>query len=416
MSGKCSSCGFAANPDGAHYCGKCGKPLGKERYVVVDDSEYSQLKWSNNYLRDQNYGLQRRLDSTFSSRMRRFFGRFRWSGMPEWVQVGAFILLLAVVAGAFYWGAGYFGSMILPSSSETLEIVEENGRYGLKDTGRLMFRTVLDFDYDRIDAADGCFVLVKSGRYGLAEAGGTVVVEPGFDSIAVINRNVILAYSGDKVGWVNARGKEILPCEYCGIVWEKGIAPDWSFQVPGPYLGNIVQVKRNSGDEWSLYNRKGRKLVQETYVDAVQTGVPDLIKVYDGSGYGLVDSDGKQVLPCGYSSISRFSAERAWCISGGDTALCVNARGEKVFELDSKDIDRFWTFSEEGTIVGRSGLLTYYDRDGNIMIPPKYRYVRNAEGGYYNPSFKNGRAIVHNGSGFGYVDTKGNFTPAPDLK
>ena len=59
---------------------------------------------------------------------------------------------------------------------------------------------------------------------------------------------------------------------------------------------------------------------------------------------------------------------------------------------------------------------TYYDRDGNIMIPPKYRYVRNAEGGYYNPSFKNGRAIVHNGSGFGYVDTKGNFTPAPDLK
>ena len=152
-----------------------------------------------------------------------------------------------------------------------------------------------------------------------------------------------------------------------------------------------------------LYQDSGRKYV-------------DLIKVYDGSGYGLVDSDGKQVLPCGYSSISRFSAERAWCISGGDTALCVNSRGEKVFELDSKNIDRFWTFSEEGTIVGRSGLLTYYDRDGNIMIPPKYRYVRNAEGGYYDPSFKNGRAIVHNGSGFGYVDTKGNFTPAPDLK
>ena len=26
MAKKCSSCGFANNPDNAHYCAKCGKP------------------------------------------------------------------------------------------------------------------------------------------------------------------------------------------------------------------------------------------------------------------------------------------------------------------------------------------------------------------------------------------------------
>lgn len=32
MAKKCSSCGFANNPDNAHYCGKCGKNIATDGY------------------------------------------------------------------------------------------------------------------------------------------------------------------------------------------------------------------------------------------------------------------------------------------------------------------------------------------------------------------------------------------------
>ena len=118
-----------------------------------------------------------------------------------------------------------------------------------------------------------------------------------------------------------------------------------------------------------------------------------------------------------YSNISRFSQDRAWCFTDRDTILCINGSGEKVFELNLPGPLRVWTFSEDvGVVCQENGLLTYYNKDGNVIIPSRYRYVMNVKGQYYHPYFMDGRAIVHDGSSFGYIDKKGNFTPAPDLK
>lgn len=37
MAKKCSSCGFANNPDNAHYCGKCGKNIATDGYWLLYD-------------------------------------------------------------------------------------------------------------------------------------------------------------------------------------------------------------------------------------------------------------------------------------------------------------------------------------------------------------------------------------------
>lgn len=413
MGKKCDKCGFLNNPDNANYCGKCGWQLGKDKYVVVNNSDYRRLQDSNNYLRNQNSDLRRKLDATFSSKVRAFFSR-------DGVQATLFsALFLACFGLIFLFVILPLWILIIPPHEEELSIERRDGKYGIIDTrAMVLFREPLDFDYDKIVPREKCYILIKSGRFGLANNRGRLVVEANFDSIAVINKHTILTYCGDRVGWVNYRGKEILPCEYYGIVWEKGIASVQSGTDPGIFAGNIIQVKKDKNSEWSLYTKKGQQLIQKTYADVVQTGTRDLIKVFDGSGYGLINAKGKQVLPCMYSNISRFSQDRAWCFTGNDTILCINSSGEKVFELNLPSPSfQVWIFHEDvGVVCQENGLLTYYDKDGNVIIPSRYRYVMNAKGQYYNPSFMDGRAIVHDGSGFGYIDKKGYFTPAPDLK
>ncbi|MBO8460528.1 MAG: WG repeat-containing protein [Bacteroidetes bacterium] len=397
---KCKECGYENNPPKASYCGKCGSRLSYSTNILISENELNSLKRENKELR-------REIESLFSYKIK------KWCN-EDIIYVLAFFIFFFIIFSTLF---------LIPEEQKDLVITTKNSMYGIKSKNVGFFSQKLKCNYDLIEEYEGCYILMKSGQYGLANSHGKKVIETKFDSIAVINKKVILTYQEEKVGWVNSKGKEILPCEYYSIVWEKGITPERSFHNIGRYIGNIIQAKKNKEDEWTLYNIKGKQITKKTYTAAVQTGEPNLIKVNDGKGYGLINSEGEEILACMYEGISYFNANRAWCEYSDFTnninkLLCIDNHGKMIFQIiidPDKTIP--WTFNEDGTMIAINNILTYYDINGNIIIPPKYKYIKNSAGKYYNPSFINGKAIVYyDDYGFGYIDKKGNFTPSADLK
>lgn len=102
MAKKCSSCGFADNPDNAHYCGKCGKSMGgyewwrlynARDYATVEHSKLAEYK---QYEQEAQYSIWKKMWKSVQ-------GFWTDLEIPEWLLS----LLITVILGGFFYGLFY---------------------------------------------------------------------------------------------------------------------------------------------------------------------------------------------------------------------------------------------------------------------------------------------------------------------
>lgn len=356
------------------------------------------------------------------------------------------ILVLAVGYG-IYHGISFFFDKYR-NDSYYIDIVKDkySGKYGLYDIEKE--QEVLKCEYDSIvhnhEGFCNYFSIWKSGLLGIADSLGQISTDCMLDSVRISSDRVdcvLVSYAQEKRGVLTRQGTVILPCEYEIVLWDyqPGTHMFLSSEDPANYVGNIIPAKKNSGGQWELFNRQGKRITSDKYDMVRQTCHPDLIKVARKEHpwrYGLINLDGRMVLTCSYNKIYNFSNDRSWVRTGrarksvdddlaDDKWMCIDPHGEVVFSVPGNYT--VYGFSHGLAAVGNMGrfsftddvtekmLIGFFNTEGKMVIPMVYhlRKDKNVDGNsYYFPDFNSGsepRAWISYEGRDGYLTLDGRF-------
>jgi hypothetical protein len=256
-------------------------------------------------------------------------------------------------------------------------------KYGYKSGSRVMIEPRWDFVEEFSDG----LAIVKSGdAYGVINEKGKYLVPPRVydyirsfsEGLAVVNkggkRNDIGGFQGGKWGFINAKGKLVIPLQYdaAGDL-ENGRAPV------------------STGDKWGFIDKTGKMIVPLKYDYAqsffdgyakVNVGArrnPNFFNAISGGLYTFIDVSGKEIIPTIFANAHEFRYGRA--------------------QVQSVSTD-----------AGIKGKLGFIDRTGRSVVPREYDLAEdfsdgmaavNKGGTLMNFSRKNGK--------WGYVDTTGKL-------
>ena len=208
-----------------------------------------------------------------------------------------------------------------------------------------------------------------------------------------------------KYGFVDRYGNEVVPCMFDGIHrFVDGVAPvyingkGWGFidkekvLVTPKYLSsqnqrdicgtisNGLVVFKNKNKKYACLSKEDKLVAPFEYDDIDLFGFSHegLIRVtkktQDGELFGLLDKDGKEILPCKYNRISDFKNGVASVEIEGNK-YWINKEGKEVGQpeiTESKSGDQ-----KEYKAVERDGKYGIVDSDGNAITPFKYDCIRN---------------------------------------
>ena len=399
----CSKCRFD-NPIKAHYCAKCGTALEKDgifnkTYIVVSASEYLFLKNKIKRLEDENKDLKHS-----------FFYK-----LNEYKNVIYSILSIGFVI--FFWiYLGGFSSC--SSSEETIEIIEKDGKFGIRnnETDQL----TVDCEYDSIRhvkkyKAD-LFLLYSGSKVSIAESTGKLTVQLADSVQDYLKWNLVKVFKNGLQGLLFENGCVMLPCEYKYVIWDRNPNDFADFNYAGDYVGNIIPVKKEGETQWHLLNRQTQSITAQTFISVSQIGRYDLLKVtVKGYKHGIINDQGKMLLPAYYYMISQFFNNRAWIRRNFKADwICINGQCEKVFELPNYYSVGF--YSDSLCAIQHNSKVGYIDVNGKMVIPMKYQPAKKENGFQYSTYFYKGKAIVSDGQYIGTLNKNGVFKRDDSLK
>ena len=115
-----------------------------------------------------------------------------------------------------------------------------------------------------------------------------------------------------------------------------------------------------------------------------------------------IDQNGKEVIPCRYSTAGDFLNGIAVVDKNGKRG-CINKKGEEIVKPKYNQIDAHF---EDGYawVTDKNGKIGMIDQAGKEIIKPKYTWTVN---------FSEGLAAVSRGNKMGYVNMEGKEVIKP---
>lgn len=195
---------------------------------------------------------------------------------------------------------------------------------------------------------------------------------------------------GDKWGYINAKGKLILPSFYenAGDFQENGLA--------------IVRVMDHAG----VINSSGYFIVKPKY-DTINPFTEGRATVIDHQGFKVIDESGKEITSKAYSYIGDYKESRAliadYTEGGRYLYGYLNKQGKEVIPLSYESAS---DFKDGKAVVKSAGRYELIDLTGKVIKRYPYAFVSN---------YGQGRLAFqkeHNGK-FGYIDEQGMIVIEP---
>ena len=188
---------------------------------------------------------------------------------------------------------------------------------------------------------------LQKDKYSLE---GLAMAAVNYDGIEDFSDGLAVVLKGDKYGYIDKMGNEVIPCIYEGDAWT------------ATFHEGLALVKQ--GNRTFFINKKGKEAFPFNYegANAFHDG---LALVWKEGKYGYIDKKGNEIIPL----TDRYQGE---------------------------------DFSDGLAGVWKDEKYGYIDKKGNLVIPMQY----DRDG--YVPSFSDGLALLKKNDKFGYIDTKGN--------
>ena len=238
------------------------------------------------------------------------------------------------------------------------------------------------------------FVLKQNDLSGVINRNGEKLIEATYDDVKIPNpeKPVFVCYEADEIKVLNEKGEKIL------TQYEK-VEP--------------IRLKNITSD---LMYEKG------------------VLKYKENGKYGLINFEGKEVLPCDYDEITALKGVTNNLLVKKDGKVgLVNEKGQTIVNTEYKDIKTLKEgYKNEYIIVNDNNQYGIISTTGTVIIEPKYedvKYLNNSEmfaikdagvwklinkdnqilidGGYDNIiEAKGENVVVEKGGKYGVVTTK----------
>lgn len=281
-------------------------------------------------------------------------------------------------------------------------------------------------NYDMVsDFHEGFAMVTKGDKYGFIDKMGNEVIPCIYEFMEEADPNfhdgLALVHQGEKHFFINKEGKEAFPYNYdTGLNFSDGLALVWKDRKCGyidangkvvipltdKYYGDsfhdgLAAVRNNDG-KYGFINKKGELVIPISF-DFDEGGETTefhegLAPICKNEKYGYVDKSGKELSIDDYSFVLNFSDGMAVVMKNNKYGF-IDPRGKEVIPCKYDEAN---SFSEGFAVVSKDGKYLVIDKKGNEVLTPNYDRVSD---------FHDGLACVYrnNGSGIlsGYIDTNG---------
>lgn len=262
------------------------------------------------------------------------------------------------------------------------------------------------------------------------------VIKNGEDKKKVKSYSYYTVYENGKFGVINNEGETVINPEYTEIV----LIPNKDVPI---FICTYDLNDQDGTYKTKVINQKNEEIFKEySKVEAIDNFdskqniwyEDDVLRVEKDGKYGLINFEGKEVLPCDYDEITALKGVTNNLLVKKDGKVgLVNEKGQTIVNTEYKDIKTLKEgYKNEYIIVNDNNQYGIISTTGTVIIEPKYedvKYLNNSEmfaikdagvwklinkdnqilidGGYDNIiEAKGENVVVEKGGKYGVVTTK----------
>lgn len=262
------------------------------------------------------------------------------------------------------------------------------------------------------------------------------VIKNGEDKKKVKSYSYYTVYENGKFGVINNEGETVINPEYTEIV----LIPNKDVPI---FICTYDLNDQDGTYKTKVINQKNEEIFKEySKVEAIDNFdskqniwyEDDVLRVEKDGEYGLINFEGKEVLPCDYDEITALKGVTNNLLVKKDGKVgLVNEKGQTIVNTEYKDIKTLKEgYKNEYIIVNDNNQYGIISTTGTVIIEPKYedvKYLNNSEmfaikdagvwklinkdnqilidGGYDNIiEAKGENVVVEKGGKYGVVTTK----------
>ena len=262
------------------------------------------------------------------------------------------------------------------------------------------------------------------------------VIKNGEDKKKVKSYSYYTVYENGKFGVINNEGETVINPEYTEIV----LIPNKDVPI---FICTYDLNDQDGTYKTKVINQKNEEIFKEySKVEAIDNFdskqniwyEDDVLRVEKDGKYGLINFEGKEVLPCDYDEITALKGVTNNLLVKKDGKIgLVNEKGQTIVNTEYKDIKTLKEgYKNEYIIVNDNNQYGIISTTGTVIIEPKYedvKYLNNSEmfaikdagvwklinkdnqilidGGYDNIiEAKGENVVVEKGGKYGVVTTK----------
>ena len=255
-------------------------------------------------------------------------------------------------------------------------------------------------------------VVYVDGKYGAIDLDGKEIIVPMYEGLTSFYNDRARAIRNGKAGIIDVQGNVIVDFIYDKLPYEydmeKGVIPmvkdglhgalDMDGKVIVPFIYDYCNIKIEyldkyyiyavKGEEKTLYDMEGNKLLSCKY-EWVEYYKGYISASEDGLKYGVLDLQGKVLVPFEYSQYFNLDKERGIFVMRSANSFSI--KNEMVtttlFDLDGKKLMHIpydAILKSDGIYVnngqyGRKRNIGLYDYNGKILIPPVNEILEHIE-------------------------------------
>ena len=262
------------------------------------------------------------------------------------------------------------------------------------------------------------------------------VIKNGENKKKVKSYSYYTVYENGKFGVINNEGETVINPEYTEIV----LIPNKDVPI---FICTYDLNDQDGTYKTKVINQKNEEIFKEySKVEAIDNFdskqniwyEDDVLRVEKDGKYGLINFEGKEVLPCDYDEITALKGVTNNLLVKKDGKVgLVNEKGQTIVNTEYKDIKTLKEgYKNEYIIVNDNNQYGIISTTGTVIIEPKYedvKYLNNSEmfaikdagvwklinkdnqilidGGYDNIiEAKGENVVVEKGGKYGVVTTK----------
>ena len=244
----------------------------------------------------------------------------------------------------------------------------------------------------------------KEGKRGLINLEGKEITKPIYDEIDSLpyKEGALTIKQNEKYGIINIKGNSLVEAKYDEVKVDEYYTEENGYR----YAGYIVLQKTQEGYRYGYIDNKGKEILPTEYNEITRvTGIHDNENAYlicaKNGQYGLMKKE-ETVLNHEYQSIQYDEANSVFVIEKSRKYGIANISGEEIVPVKYNEIDitgiYFYAKNEQGTTVYNSN-GTEVNIDANVAIlntdNEKYKIrIDNTEGTKYGVINKEGKQLI----------------------